>query len=129
MASFDSDLEMKSGEMVSNTFARRLGKTFQRQSLRTRLTSTHGKTIGNNMAVQIGTPVCWGADPRWSTLPIVNLPPDVIKVRRRIRNTNFAKAFVKTSTEVQHWVLLPVGTVKDCTELKLGIRQGMNVRK
>jgi hypothetical protein len=54
-----------------------------------------------------GDPICWGARPEWVTLPIVNLPVDTMKVRRRIRSFSVAKAYVKTMTGVQEWSLAP----------------------
>ena len=73
------------------------------------------------MIKQTGIEVCFGVRPEYSTLPIVNLPPDTIKVRRRIRNTAPAMAYVKTPTEIQKWVLAP-----DTAGLKLAILQGVN---
>lgn len=74
-----------------------------------------------------GRAICHGADLRWSSLPIINLPPNTIKVRRRIRNDRFASVFVKTKTEVQHWRLCPVGDkFNGVTELYLDLLQGVN---
>ena len=73
--------------------------------------------------ITLGKRICWGANPEWSTLPILNLPPDTLKVRRRIRNRDAARAFVKTQTEVQEWILAPAGA-----GLNLEIRQGINAR-
>ena len=57
-------------------------------------------------------------------LPITNLPSDTIKVRRRIRNDQYAVAFVKTKTTVEKWMLAPDGDAA----LKLLINQGINAR-
>ena len=72
--------------------------------------------------IMVGTPVCWGADPRWAELPILNLPPGALKVRRRIRSKCAATAFVKTAAGVQEWVL-----AQDGGGLKLAIQRGANV--
>ena len=54
-----------------------------------------------------GPTVCWGANDDWVRLPIVNLPEDTIKIRRRIRSKSVARAFVKTSTGLEDWILAP----------------------
>lgn len=81
------------------------------------------------------TLVCFGADPRWANLPITNLPEGTIKVRRRIRYTKSAEVFVKTATQIEHWILAPVDDVRldrhtvlsTCQALKLVFLQGINV--
>ena len=80
--------------------------------------------IAAKLPVCYGAAVCVGALREWAELPISNLPPDTIKVRRRIRNNRAARAFVKTSTEVQHWILAPDGD----NAVKLMFQQGMNTR-
>ena len=72
-----------------------------------------------------GIRICLGANPKWTTLPISNLPPQTIKVRRRIRNDSAAVAYVKTETEVQRWILAPDGEAA----VKLEILQGINSRQ
>jgi hypothetical protein len=74
------------------------------------------------MPIQIGKPLAWGCRPEYTTAQVVNLPPDTIKVRRRIRNNRAAVAFVRTETTVEKWVLAPDGD-----RLKLEILQAVNV--
>jgi hypothetical protein len=76
--------------------------------------------------IKLGMRICWGSDPRWATLPISNLPLDCIKVRRRIRLGDVARAYVKTATSVQHWCLAPVGDYETCAALRLDYFQGEN---
>lgn len=76
----------------------------------------------------LGVQVCWGADPRWASLPISNVPEGAIKVRRRIRNKDVARAYVKTASELQEWILAPDGTFKECATIRLAYRQGINAR-
>jgi len=73
---------------------------------------------------QYGIRIAFGTRPEYATMPITNLPPGTIKVRRRLRNTSAAVAFVKTATTVEKWVLAPDGE----NELKLQILQGINAR-
>jgi hypothetical protein len=75
---------------------------------------------------QHGQPTCWGADEKWSTLPITNLPEGTLKVRRQIRSNNFAKAFVTSSSEIQEWALSPNDSIENCKSLRLGICLGIN---
>ncbi len=76
---------------------------------------------GNKMKIT-GVPVCFGCVDSFATLPISNLPPDTVKVRRRIRNDRVAVAFVKTRFSVQRWILGPDGN----GALKLLFIQGEN---
>jgi hypothetical protein len=74
--------------------------------------------------ITYGLKICFGSKPELATLPITNLPSDTIKVRRRIRNDQYAVAFVKTKTTVEKWMLAPDGDAA----LKLLINQGINAR-
>lgn len=57
------------------------------------------------MSIVKGMPICWGADPRWATLPIINLPGHALRVKRRIRQDDAATVFVRTPGGVQRGVL------------------------
>lgn len=68
---------------------------------------------------------CWGTKPEWATLPIVNLPADAVKVRRRFRNSDFGCAFIKrASGALEHWMLKQVEG-----GLELKYLQGSNATK
>ena len=71
------------------------------------------------------TRICFGSKPEWATMPINNLPANTLKVRRKIRYCECARAYVKTTTEVQEWYLSPNG---DGKTLNLVMMQGSNVR-
>lgn len=71
-----------------------------------------------------GIRVCIGCKPEYATMPITNLPPGTIKVRRRIRNDRAMAVFVKTETTVEKWIVSPDGE----NALKLNINQGINAR-
>jgi hypothetical protein len=77
-------------------------------------------------SVLLGLPVCVGCDPRWARLPISNVPIDAIKVRRRIRQNDIAKAYIKTATELQEWVLAPDGKSAECVTIRLAYLQSIN---
>ena len=49
--------------------------------------------------------VCFGSKPEFLTLPIINLPPDTTAVRRKVKEKEIAKAYVKTTTTFQEWYL------------------------
>lgn len=78
------------------------------------------------MAIHIGeSGFCWGTNPEWSTAPIVNLPADAVRVRRRFRNTDFGRCFIKrASGAIEHWVLKRVEG-----GLELKYLQGSNASK
>lgn len=82
------------------------------------------------MPLTKGTPVCFGADPRWLTLPIVNLPPDAVRVIRRARPDQIAVAFVRTPDGLSRYHLAPADgqTLKDCEALKLLVLTAANKR-
>lgn len=73
-----------------------------------------------------GDPACFGADPRWASLPISNVPDDAVRVRRRVRPDAFAKAYVKTETDLQEWILAPDGPLEGCNTIRLAYRLGTN---
>jgi len=80
-----------------------------------------------------GIVVCWGNDPRWASLPIINLPHDAIKVRRRVRIDAVAKCFIKLENgELEEWILQPVSTdhlneqFKGAFAVMIGLFQGAN---
>jgi len=79
----------------------------------------------NPTIIQRGHPILIGVKPEWAAAPITNLPPDTVKVRRRFRRNSFGKAFVKTSTGIQEWVLLADGD----DGLRLGVLRGVNARQ
>ena len=49
-------------------------------------------------------PVAWGCDKKWLFAPIINLPSDTIKVRRKLRTNCIAFAFVKTPNAVTKYI-------------------------
>ena len=68
---------------------------------------------------------CFGTNTKWSTAPIVNLPADAVRIRRRFRNEEFGRAFVKRSSgSVEHWMLKQVEG-----GLELKYLQGSNATK
>jgi hypothetical protein len=52
--------------------------------------------------------VCFGCDPK-ALLPISNLPVGAIAVRRRLRDTCVAEAFVRTRDGIGRYLLCPDG--------------------
>lgn len=72
-----------------------------------------------------GRQVCWGAKEEWLTLPIANLPPDTLKVKRRVRSRSYAVAFVSTRDRTEQYYLCP----KDDGKLELGWRVAANRRE
>lgn len=68
--------------------------------------------------------VAFGGGDDLYTLPILNLPDDAVRVKRVIRNTDFARAFVKTPCGIRSFFL-------DRVEggLNLVFEQGGNVRQ
>lgn len=73
--------------------------------------------------------VCWGSDPRWAALPIVNLPSDAIKIRRRLRNNDVAQCFVKTPSGISRHYLSPIGSISNCQAIELWQNIGGNYRE
>lgn len=69
-----------------------------------------------------GTPICFGADPKWLTLPITNVPIGAT-VRRRLRQKGAAVAFVKRPSGIAKFYLQPDGEA-----LKLGLMVAANVK-
>lgn len=67
---------------------------------------------------------CFGVDERWLKLPISNLPENTVKVRLRFRNDQFAKAYIKTTTDIQQWFIVP-----SCVDLTLKNCTAVNSRK
>lgn len=72
--------------------------------------------------IVIGLPICWGADPKWLTLPITNVPVGAT-VRRRLRPKEVAVAFVKQPNGIAKFHLQ-----KDGEALKLGTMMAANVK-
>jgi hypothetical protein len=70
---------------------------------------------------EYGKRVCWGANRKWLELPITNLPPYTIRVRRRVRDLEVARAFVRLQDAVEEWCLCPDGEA-----VKLGILKSVN---
>ncbi len=79
------------------------------------------------VAIQHGTPVCWGIEARFKKAPISNLPSGWQSVKRRLRAGKPAMAYVRVNDEVQAWVLGPDD--KDHKLIKLAILQGVNTKK
>jgi len=73
-----------------------------------------------------GEPICWGADPRWAVLPISNVPVDAINVRRKVRPRCAARAYVKTASGIQEWILAPDGDFESCSTIRLAYLRGAN---
>jgi hypothetical protein len=83
--------------------------------------------------IRKGICVCWSNDPRWATLPIINLPKDAIKVRRRIRHDCVAKCFIKRENgTIEEWILQPVSSdpfnqpISGAFALMIGLFRGAN---
>lgn len=71
--------------------------------------------------------VLYGVNPEWEKMPIANLPENTIKVRRRFRQKDFAKAYIKTQTSIQEWILGPEDGCNRLTgPLKLVVLNGIN---
>jgi hypothetical protein len=61
--------------------------------------------------------------------PIANIPQDVRKVRLRMRNDGFARAFLKFDDRVEHWAIGPADNkTQDCPIWRLVAKQGENRR-
>ena len=71
----------------------------------------------------MGEQVCWGVRPEFETMPIVNVPPGAVVVRRRFRMRDVGRAFVRVGGALQQWRL---GQVKQ--GLKLTHLIGSNVK-
>lgn len=56
-----------------------------------------------------GLAVCYGIKREFQTLPIVNLPDDTLKVRRRMRVGKPMQVFVKTKRGTECHVAGPTG--------------------
>lgn len=67
--------------------------------------SACANTCPQPRAIRKGIPVCWGFDPRWESLPIINVPADALRVKRRLRHGEFASVVVKTPRGVQRGIL------------------------
>jgi hypothetical protein len=70
-----------------------------------------------------GLRVAFGWRPDWIDCPISNLPADTLRVWRRIRAGEIARAFVRRPGAVEKWMLAPDGE----RSLKLLILEGVNV--
>lgn len=60
--------------------------------------------IGFGEVTVCGARICYGAGAEILDLPIVNLPAGAIRVRRRVKNEDFAKFFVKTSDGIRTYI-------------------------
>ncbi len=71
--------------------------------------------------------VPFGAEQKYLTMPIIGLPPDTIRVKRRLRNGEFARFYVQTPNGVTCY--LPLFT-PDKQGFVLGqcLIQGVNQR-
>ncbi len=56
-----------------------------------------------------GVSICFGCEFAWANRPITNLPAGTLKVRRRIRALQPAKAYVKTASAVTCYHLVKDG--------------------
>lgn len=75
------------------------------------------------MAVK-GTAIIWGVK---DAKPIVNLPPDALKVRLRMRPTAPVTAFVRYADRIERWVVVPsTGRLQGDPDWALGILNGVN---
>lgn len=54
-----------------------------------------------------GVQLCWGIDPRWAILPIVDLPEGVLKVRRKIRSDYAMRIYLKFPDRIEEWISGP----------------------
>lgn len=66
--------------------------------------------------------IVWGMTwPECLTAEISNLPPDVLKVRRKIRTKKEMQIFLKFKDRVEHWV-----PERDGDNLRLWLFRGSN---
>ena len=78
---------------------------------------------------QKGIAICFGYKPEWETLPIVNIPDDAIRIRRRIRKNEAMQVFVRTHNAVVRCVVGPTsGSIQRTDSLELLYAIGSNVR-
>ncbi len=85
-----------------------------------------GRTVSavTNGILFKGELLAWGSDPRFRTLPIVNLPVGYLRVKRRLRNKDFAWAFVRMPDGIRKFALREV----DNGGLELCLEQASNQR-
>jgi hypothetical protein len=80
-----------------------------------------------------GITVCWGADPRWASLP-VSLPKGARLIKRRVRADSVAYAYIRNeSGALEKWILQPVASsrtnpITNADSLRLVCQQGINAR-
>ena len=75
---------------------------------------------------QFGLKVAFGVNPKFLSLPIVNLPEHTVKIIRRIRAHSAAHVFVKTEDgETSEWIAGPDGP----NAMKLLWKVGANRRE
>lgn len=72
-----------------------------------------------------GRAVIWGVA---EVKPIVNVPPDALRVKLRLRNTTPAIAIVFFKDKIERWIIVPANGLLSCPEWKLGLLQGINQR-
>jgi hypothetical protein len=80
-----------------------------------------------NRPIIRGVAVVWGArDPR----PIVNIPPNAMSVRLRLRKDDHGKAYVRFPDRVEQWLLMPADeqTINH-PNWKLGRLMAVNIAK
>lgn len=76
------------------------------------------------MALVTGKAIIFGIRP---VKPIVNIPPDALKVRIRMRAGSCANAFIKFADRVECWLIGPSGNVLSSETWVLLHKEGVNV--
>lgn len=56
--------------------------------------------------LQKGFAVVWGVREQ---KPIVNIPPDALRVKIRMRDNQAARAFVRFKDRIERWIICPEG--------------------
>ncbi len=80
------------------------------------------------MSIQRGTAFIFGVDAKWFRAPILGVPADAVRIRRRFRHNDAAKAFVKSADgSVAGYYLQPsTGWHSTSTTMTLGHCFGVN---
>ncbi len=77
--------------------------------------------------VLMGKAFVWGVKPFH---PIINIPPDAISVKVKLRAVHIGRAFVKYPDRVEDWALQPAdGITINHPNWKLGVLLAVNCRK
>lgn len=76
---------------------------------------------------QIGQAVVWGCKP---LRPIINIPPDALRVKIRLRPGSVGRAFVKFPDRIEEWYLQPADRLTlNHPQWILGLLRAVNTSK